>query len=206
MTRLIIARHGNTFNAGETPRRVGARTDIPLTTTGQEQARKLGQHLKEAGLIPSQAFSSQQQRTRQTASLALEAMGLSLDATPLASLNELDYGPDENKTEDDVIARLGAQALKDWDEKAVVPRGWLVDPVAQIASWQELARQLESDHHGETILIVTSNGTARFAPYITGNYDEFCRNFPIKLATGSYGLINNTDGHWQVESWNIKPA
>jgi transcriptional regulator GlxA family with amidase domain len=31
MTTLIIARHGNTFEDGETPRRVGARTDLPLS-------------------------------------------------------------------------------------------------------------------------------------------------------------------------------
>ena len=34
MTRLVIVRHGNTFEAGEPPRRIGARTDLPLTATG----------------------------------------------------------------------------------------------------------------------------------------------------------------------------
>ena len=28
-TRLIIARHGNTFEKGQTPTRVGGRTDLP---------------------------------------------------------------------------------------------------------------------------------------------------------------------------------
>ena len=32
--RLILARHGNTFEAGETPVWVGAREDLPLTARG----------------------------------------------------------------------------------------------------------------------------------------------------------------------------
>ncbi len=44
MTRLVIVRHGNTFEAGETPRRIGARTDLPLTAAGLEQAEALGRH------------------------------------------------------------------------------------------------------------------------------------------------------------------
>ena len=31
MTTLVVIRHGNTFEADEEPRRVGARTDLPLT-------------------------------------------------------------------------------------------------------------------------------------------------------------------------------
>jgi broad specificity phosphatase PhoE len=42
MTRIVIVRHGNTFEAGETPRRIGARTDLPLTADGQAQADALG--------------------------------------------------------------------------------------------------------------------------------------------------------------------
>ena len=33
----MIVRHGNTFRAGETPTRVGARTDLPLVE--EERAR-----------------------------------------------------------------------------------------------------------------------------------------------------------------------
>lgn len=206
MTTLIIARHGNTFNPGELPRRVGAGTDIPLTESGWVQARKLGVHLKESHLIPDIAFSSEQQRTRQTAAAALEAMDLTLQATPLALLNEVDYGPDENQTEDKVIARLGEKALKDWDEKSIVPEGWNVDPESLITAWQDFAAMLLQSHTGKIILVVTSNGTARFAPHITGRYDDFCQQFPIKLVTGAYGVIVHKDGQWLVKDWNIKPV
>ncbi len=42
MTKLIIIRHGNTFNPDQTPLRVGAGTDIPLVTSGREQAKNIG--------------------------------------------------------------------------------------------------------------------------------------------------------------------
>ena len=32
-TRIIIARHGNTFTKEQTPTRVGGRTDLPLVET-----------------------------------------------------------------------------------------------------------------------------------------------------------------------------
>ena len=38
--KLVIVRHGNTFRAGETPTRVGARTDLPLVE--EERARSDG--------------------------------------------------------------------------------------------------------------------------------------------------------------------
>ena len=41
MTQLLIVRHGNTFETGETPRRVGLRTDLPLSSSGRKQANAL---------------------------------------------------------------------------------------------------------------------------------------------------------------------
>ncbi|HAO37083.1 MAG TPA: histidine phosphatase family protein, partial [Hyphomonas sp.] len=38
MARLIIVRHGNTFDKGDTVTRVGGRTDLPLSASGLAQA------------------------------------------------------------------------------------------------------------------------------------------------------------------------
>ncbi|QQG35917.1 MAG: histidine phosphatase family protein [Micavibrio aeruginosavorus] len=205
-TRLIIARHGNTFNSGEPPRRVGAHTDLPLVESGRAQAQALGKHLKEQGLIPDLCFSSQQRRAIETAELALDAMDRRLKPTPLAALNELDYGPDENQTEDRVVARIGAQALKDWDERALVPPGWKIDSETLKNFWLEFSGSLVEKQPGKTILVVTSNGTARFAPHITGSYESFSARFSLKLATGAYGIINHDDKTWQGICWNVRPV
>lgn len=214
MMRLIIARHGNTFTADDTPTRVGARTDLALVEKGRAQALALGRHIKEKGLIPDVAYSSTLQRTKETAALALQAANVKLPVYELDIFNEIDYGPDENKTEDQVVSRIGAQAIKNWDENATVPDGWMVDPDDIIQNWRRFAHSLTKTQDTvtgemlpihETTLVVTSNGIARFAPYITDSFDDFSKNYSIKLKTGSYGILLFSKGKWEVECWNIVP-
>ena len=201
---LIIARHGNTFEKGETPRRVGARTDLPLTETGCMQARALGRWLKAKALQPGLVYSSQLQRTEKTARLAMEEAGYAPQVIPLAIFNEIDYGPDENLPEDAVITRLGEQALRDWDDKALVPPGWNFNPDQCIADWQDFAAQIVDSQTG-CVLVVTSNGTARFAPHITGDFDSFRKTYPLKLSTGCAGVFEYENGRWIARGWNLKP-
>lgn len=205
MTTLIIARHGNTFEADETPRRVGARTDLPLTDKGREQARAIGRWLKENRLVPDVTYSSTLQRTVETGELAAKEAGFPQAAYRLDIFNEIDYGPDENKTEEDVIARLGEQALKDWDEKATVPEGWQVDPAQIIENWHRFAEQIRIHDDGEVVLVVTSNGIARFAPYLTGDFEGFSKQHKIKISTGALCILHYVDGTWVVKDWNVKP-
>lgn len=206
MTTLIIARHGNTFEAGQTPTRVGARTDLPLTQKGEEQARALGRYLAEQRLIPDVVYSSNLQRTIQTAKIAIKESGFTNPVFQLDIFNEIDYGPDENKPEDEVFARIGEQAIKDWDEFAKAPDGWIVEPQEIIKNWIDFADQISAHDDNETVLVVTSNGTARFAPYITGNFEAFSRDFDIKLSTGALAILKHgRDSGWRVECWNVKP-
>lgn len=72
-TRIIIARHGNTFAKDETPRRVGGRTDLDLVE--EERGRNVGRYLKAKGLIPALVFAAPLKRTVNTAKLAIEEMG-----------------------------------------------------------------------------------------------------------------------------------
>lgn len=202
-TTLIIARHGNTFAADQTPTRVGARTDLPLVEKGVAQGAALGRYLKEHALLPDRVYASRLERTQQTAQAALQAAQLQRDIHILPMLDEIDYGPDENKPEAAVIARIGAQAVKDWDDHATPPDGWAVDPQAITQSWIDFANDVKGSD--QTILLVTSNGTARFAPYITGDFDEFKAHYPIKLATGALGVFTDRGRGWQVEGWNIRP-
>lgn len=72
-TRIIIARHGNTFAKDETPRRVGGRTDLDLVE--EERGRNVGRYLKAKGLIPALVFAASLKRTVNTAKLAIDEMG-----------------------------------------------------------------------------------------------------------------------------------
>lgn len=204
MTKLIIARHGNTFGPDDTPTRVGGRTDLPLVESGREQAKKLGAYLKTHDLIPEITYSSNLKRTIETAEIALQRVGFPQPVFPLDIFNEIDYGVDENQTEDKVIERIGAQAIKDWDAHAIVPEGWKFDPVQCIANWKNFAAHIISDEQ-DIILVVTSNGIARFAPHLTEDFDGFTQNHNIKLSTGALGVLEFENNAWRVLDWNVKP-
>lgn len=205
MTLLIIARHGNTFDKGQTPTRVGTRTDMPLSESGKIQARALGNYLKANGIYPEAVYSSQLKRTIETAELALAEAGYKEHIFPLAIFNEIDYGPDENQIEDKVIARIGEQAIKDWDEKAILPAGWNFDPEECIRNWQDFASHIVEDQQS-CVMVVTSNGIARFAPHITGDFEEFAKNHSIKISTGAVCALQFANGRWTVLDWNLKPT
>lgn len=206
MTTLIIARHGNTFDKGDTPTRVGAHTDLPLVEKGEQQARAIGRYLKDNRLIPDTVYTSKLQRTIQTAKIAIKESGVTNPIFELDIFNEVDYGPDENKPEEDVIARIGEQAIKDWDEHATVPDGWVADPDQIIQNWHQFADQICAYDDNETVLVVTSNGVARFAPYITGDFEGFRAGHNIKLSTGALAILkHDPENGWRVDAWNVKP-
>jgi probable phosphoglycerate mutase len=205
MTTLIIARHGNTFEKGDIVTYVGARTDLPLTETGREQARSIGRYLKEHKLIPDVVYASHLKRTQETAKLAVKESGVSNPVFALDIFNEIDYGPDENKTREDIIARIGEQALNEWDENNVPPPGWDVQPQRIIGHWQGFADQIAAHDDNETVLVVTSNGIARFAPHLTGDFATFRATHSPKLNTGSLSIFTYKNGKWHIQEWNLKP-
>jgi probable phosphoglycerate mutase len=181
--KAIIVRHGDTFAPGEPPRRIGARTDLPLVENGLVQARALARAF--AGLHIDRCLTSPLERTRQTAAIV---------ASHYASecvdwLKEIDHGPDENMPEAVVLARIGSAALSAWEEHAVPPSGWTVDAAERIAAWQAFFATARG-----TALLVTSNGAARFALLALGMP-------PARMRTGAYGEI--VDG--KVVAWDVRP-
>lgn len=204
MTTLIIARHGNTFGPGDTVTYVGGRTDLPLADKGFEQAKAIGRYLKDHRMIPDVVYSSLLHRTYDTATLAIKASGVSNPVFQLDMFNEIDYGPDENKTREEIVARIGEQALIDWDKKSIPPNGWIINPQEIIQNWKNFAEYIRAHEDNETILVVTSNGIARFAPHITGDYESFAAAHSPKLATGALGIFDYKDG-WHLRAWNLSP-
>ena len=197
-TRFIIARHGNTFNKGETPTRVGARTDLPLVQSGLEQGQRLGKYLRDNNLWPDDVYAAPLKRTMQTAAAA----GLE-NVKPYEGFKEIDYGPDENKPEDVVIARIGQAAIDAWNADGAVPNGWQVDVPAVIKTWVDFADSLKGSN--KTTLVVSSNGIIRFAPYITGDFAAFAKDHEIKVGTGCLCVFEEQNDQWVCTAWNVKP-
>lgn len=199
MTTLVLIRHGNTFDANDVLLRVGARTDLPLSLSGQEQADRLGAHLRAKKLLPGLVLTSRLQRTQQTAALALAAADHDAPVQVRVDLDEIDYGPDDGKPETEVIAGLGPQALEAWESKGIMPAGWSPRPGQIETGVQALLEELE---RAATVWAVTSNGIARYFGQAAGRWD--CeRPGTLKLATAHYALLRHDGNAWRVAAWNV---
>ncbi|MFM6832759.1 MAG: histidine phosphatase family protein [Novosphingobium sp.] len=199
----VIVRHGNTFAAGETPRRIGARTDLPLTDKGIEQARALGTLFARQGLRFTRVLVSPLLRTRQTATEIVAALELSAEQKVADFLREIDHGPDENLPEDEVLARIGAEALAAWEHQAIAPPGWTVDAQQRIAAWWSLFAEQQQ----EMTLLVTSNGAARFALMSDPALSAAAMSLStLKLPTGGFGVVERKqDGALNLACWGERP-
>lgn len=196
MSRFVIVRHGNTFEAGEPPRRIGSRTDLPLTGTGREQAEALGRHFSNWRF--ARLLAGPLSRARETAALIAAALPSPPKAESADFLNEIDHGPDEDQPEDAVLARIGAEALRRWDEEALAPPDWRVDRAQRIAAWRQLFADADAT---SDILLVTSNGAARFALLAAG-----LATGGLKLRTGAFGVIEaGPAGALRLVEWDRRP-
>jgi broad specificity phosphatase PhoE len=71
---LLLARHGNTFDKGDKVVWVGARTDLPLTAKGREQAQALGTALAPSAARIKRVISGPLLRTRDAAAIICQAL------------------------------------------------------------------------------------------------------------------------------------
>lgn len=198
---LTIVRHGNTFAPGEAPRRIGAGTDIPLVTSGREQARALAASFAAEGASFDAAFAAPLLRTRQTADLILAGLTRQPAIAAAPWLTEIDHGPDEGQLESDVAARVGHEAIAAWDAEAIAPDGWVVDADARLAAWRDLWATAQGH-----LLIVTSNGAGRFALLSDPALQAQAILLPsLKLRTGAYGRILREDGKLRLATWDQRP-
>lgn len=193
--RIFVVRHGNTFGPDEPPRRIGARTDLALVESGQRQAAALGRWFSGEGIVAGRLLSGPLLRARETAAGIAAAVGAGAVGTRFW-LDEIDHGPDEGRTEGEVIARIGATAIEDWDRRGVAPADWIVDAEARIAGW----RGFLTDAGAGVDILVTSNGAARFALLALGETAG-----SLKLRTGAFGEIMVEAGRARLLRWDVRP-
>lgn len=224
-TTLVVARHGNTFEKGDVILRVGARTDLPLTSEGLAQGRRLGEKLAEIGLFPTAFYSAPLRRTLETSAEIAAAQGVVAEPIVETFLTELDYGEDDGRSEAEVARRLGAielgdaaenassetletaglAALKRWDAEKRLPRGWAflrkrVDRLGD--DWRAFAARIVENRPGETVVATTSNGIARFATAILPSGAPLPEK--LKLATGAFGVFVWNGESWRLDAWNVR--
>ncbi|MGW0628668.1 2,3-bisphosphoglycerate-dependent phosphoglycerate mutase [Streptomyces sp. NPDC002758] len=113
MRTLILLRHGE--SAWNARNLFTGWADVDLTPWGEQQARRSGELLRAAGLLPAAVHTSVLTRAVRSAALVLEAAGLS--QVPVARdwrLNERHYGALQGRDKSDVLGEYGEERFRLW--------------------------------------------------------------------------------------------
>jgi broad specificity phosphatase PhoE len=160
MATLYLVRHGQAS--------FGADNYDQLSELGQRQARRLGQYLRERGVVFEASITGTLMRQVQTHAGICEGLGQSLQALALPTLNEYDshalieaVHPQKLPRPDTPELyrqhfRLLRQALQAWVAGTLAPRG-----MPSFAQWSQGIRAA-LDHvrqnHQSSVLLVSSGG------------------------------------------------
>lgn len=206
--QLLLVRHGNTFEKGQPSRWVGARTDLPLTETGREQARLFGRFLKDFQIQVAAIFAGPMLRHREHAAVIASTLGMdqsSIQSDP--RLQEIDHGEWEGKTNAQVGLIAEAEAVRLWNENSVWPsgQGWATSEEELGSRVRDFLQQMGSGFgEHQNVIIVSSGGTLRY--FCKEAIAERLRPTSLKVATGNVGSISSLGGGWRLNYWNRTPS
>ncbi|ANY17842.1 2,3-diphosphoglycerate-dependent phosphoglycerate mutase [Bordetella pseudohinzii] len=113
MYKLVLMRHGE--SQWNLENRFTGWTDVDLTETGREQARKAGELLKREGYVFDLAYTSVLKRAIRTLWIALDAMDAMY--TPVGvnwRLNERHYGQLQGLNKAETAAKFGDEQVLIW--------------------------------------------------------------------------------------------
>ncbi|GAA2595742.1 histidine phosphatase family protein [Actinomadura fulvescens] len=157
MTRLVLVRHGETTWHAEN--RYAGVTDVPLTPRGLDQARRLADWARTAGLAA--VWSSDLTRARLTAEPCAEAAGLPLCIDE--RLRELNFGRAEGLTRAEMRQRF-PEALQAFHADPVnghLPGG--EDPAAAAGRFTACLNDIARRHPDKRILVIAHTTAIRLA-------------------------------------------
>ena len=120
MGTLVLLRHGqSTWNAENL---FTGWVDVPLSETGEQEARRGGELLRAAGLLPDVVHSSVLRRAISTANLSLDACDRHwIPVRRDWRLNERHYGALQGKNKKQTLAQFGEQQFMLWRRSYDVP-------------------------------------------------------------------------------------
>jgi broad specificity phosphatase PhoE len=207
---LLLARHGNTFEASETVVWVGARTDLPLTVKGREQAAALAAALAPVNPRIERVVAGPLKRTCEHAQIAVQQAGFETAISADERLREIDYGLWEGKSSEEIRALGGEPELRAWNDRGEWPRSpqWTPSPEKITADTAALAAELADVLPGDrAALLVTSNGILKFfLRLVPGAFEEMAACGALKVATGHCCALRHGERGWRVAFWNREPS
>lgn len=117
---LILLRHGqSTWNESN---QFTGWVDVPLTELGRAEAKRAGELMAEAGLLPDILFTSLLKRAIHSANLALETADRDwIDVERSWRLNERHYGALQGKNKAETLEEYGEEQFMTWRRSFDVP-------------------------------------------------------------------------------------
>jgi Fructose-2,6-bisphosphatase len=206
--RLILVRHGNTFESGQQPVQVGALSDLPLTAQGFKQAHDFAGYLKRKGIEPKAIYAGT--LVRQTESAKIVGKELHMEKKVHINepaLTEIDYGLWEGLAADEIEAKWPHE-YEQWNTQAKwaedIFGGTLQGHLEAIAHWLDmLCKTYDS---GDTVVAVTSNGVIRFFySFVKDDWQAVVNTKQmenLKVKTGHFCELLIYKDALKVQTWN----
>ena len=181
MPRLVLVRHGQSL--WNLQNRFTGWVDVPLTATGEAEARRAGERLR--GSMFDVAYTSGLSRAQETLRLIVETSGIVAPTIRDAALNERDYGDLAGLDKAATAARYGAEQVRLWRRSFdVAPPGGesLKDTAARTLPFFERT-VLEDVRAGRDVLVVAhGNSNRSIVMRLDGLDDQAVTS--LEIATG----------------------
>lgn len=181
-------RHGNTFEAGQTPVQVGAKSDLPLTAAGRGQAASMADYLLSSGMTPQAIYAGSLKRQTESAQIISHSFGLNFVHEP--ALTEIDYGAWEGLTAEEIKVRWPKEHAE-WEEgkwQDSIFGGTEQEFMSAIKDWLQRLRITHRDN--DVVLGITSNGLLR-------------RFQNEKVKTGHFCELDLLADRVVIQKWNV---
>lgn len=184
LTEVVLVRHGESagnvartraLDAGAQVIDIGLRDpDVPLTPTGEEQARAVGGWLADSSVAPDVVYCSPYVRARQTAELALKAADLDLNVRLDERLRDRELGVLDLLTHDGVVSRFPDEA----ERRRWLGKLYYRPPGGE--SWADVALRLRSfisdlvvaAPDARRALLVSHDAVIMLLRYVLEGWDE----------------------------------
>lgn len=181
MPRLVLVRHGQSL--WNLQNRFTGWVDVPLTGTGEGEARRAGEQLR--GATFDVAYTSALSRAQETLRLIIETADLEVPVIRDVALNERDYGDLSGLNKAATAERYGAEQVHTWRRSFdIAPPGGesLKDTAARTLPFFERAI-LEDVRAGRDVLVVAHGNSNRSIVMRLDGLDEESIT-SLEIATG----------------------
>ncbi|MFV9687260.1 2,3-diphosphoglycerate-dependent phosphoglycerate mutase GpmB [Pantoea sp. KXB45] len=199
MLQVYLVRHGETVWNAE--RRIQGQSDSPLTEKGEQQARQVGERVKQLGI--THVIASDLGRTRRTAEIIADACGCTV--TLDARLRELNMGVLEKRPLDGLTAEeeQWRATLVNGTEGGRIPQG---ESMTEMATRMHAALNACLDLPAGSRPLLVSHGMA------LGSLVSTILGLPayaerrLRLRNCSLSRVDYQQSAWLAEGWIVETA